>query len=637
MAAKKKFVKPIQTSKGLRPYSRKTLLVPGLVIGLFAFLLYANTLGHDYAFDDYSVIRENFVVKKGVAGIPDLLTRHYRYGYWNTEGSLYRPLSLVMFALEWEIAPDQPRLGHFINVLLYAITGVLLYLTMIKLLGQHRIILAILTSLLFVAHPLHTEVVANIKSRDEILAFLFSLLALFSFLKGSDASDKRWFSAALLFFFLALFSKESAITWIAVLFLALYFFRKKSIVQSLRLSAPFLIPLTLFLLLRHSVIGKTGGLEGQVSILDNLLIGAGTDWATQFATALKIMGLYLYKLVIPHPLVSDMGYNQIPLVGWNNLSVWGSLSCWILLIGFSIKGFINRQPYGFPGLFLVATLSIYSNLIILIGSSYGERFLYVPSLAWAIGLGLMLEYAGKVKNKAMPANLSLLWKQGSKVFTFLMPVLLLYSVLTIQRNPDWKDSYSIYNADVDKSPDCAKIHYHLGLELVKKALEEKKPESREAGLSAAHREFERSLEIYPKYGDAYAQLGLNFYRKKDQQKAMEYYQRSLEYKPNNATVYNNMGILYFENGQLEKAQEVYAKAIELNPRYVDALRNLGVIYALKKDFDTAIEFFNKGLNFDPDNATLFYYLGSAYTDKGDPQRGKPFFEKAYILNPSLRK
>lgn len=635
--SKKPTIRPSATKKG-RKKNRSSRLSFGLAMAcaLVAFLLYANTLGHDYAFDDFSVIKENYVVKQGVEGIPTLLNTHYRYGYWNTPGTLYRPVSLILFALEWEIAPDQAWLGHLMNVLLYAVTAYLLFFSLLRLLGSSRILIVFLVTLFFIAHPLHTEVVANIKSRDEILSLLFSLSALYALLRYLEKSQAAWLALSLGTFTLAMFSKESSITFLAVFPLALYFFRDFPLRRVFVLGAAFLIPVGLYLLARQAVIGNLGGLEGQVSILDNLLNNKAAGFPERTATAVKILGLYLWKLLVPYSLVSDMGYNQIELSSWGDWRVLLSAVSWLAIAGLAFRGFLKKNPYSFAAWYLIATISIFSNLIIMIGSSYGERFLYLPSLGFCFALGFGLFHLFQIPKNEKKDDLSTFWKKGKPAFWVAIPILLLYSVITIQRNPDWKDSYSIYRADVVKAPNGAKAHYHYGLELVKKGLKAERESEKQDWLSQAQAEFERALEIHPKYGDAFAQLGLNYYRRKQYDLAMENYQRSLEHKPNNATAYNNMGIIFFETRQLEKAKEVYQKAVELDPRYVDALRNLGVIHAINKEFDQAITYFRQALQYEPENATLNFYIGSAYTDKGEPEKGEAFLEKAYRLDPGLR-
>jgi hypothetical protein len=188
---------------------RKQRLILALIVGIFGFLLYSNTLTHDYVLDDFSVIKENNIVRQGIKAIPEIFRTSYRQGYLSLNDGTYRPLSLAMFAVEWNFFPNTPAVSHFVNVLLYGITGFLLFIILCKLfasslrlshsplstsppaslqneMGDGSEVLAFIASLLFIAHPLHVEVVANIKSRDEILCFLFvlcSFLSVFHFLE----------------------------------------------------------------------------------------------------------------------------------------------------------------------------------------------------------------------------------------------------------------------------------------------------------------------------------------------------------------------------------------------------------------------------------------------------------------------
>src|SRR3972149_4965022 len=137
---------------------------------LFAVGLYANTLNHDFAFDDSVVITGNKYTKQSFDGIKTLATKDLFYGIYGSaldlEGGRWRPLTLVMFAVEYHFFGDNAHPYHFINILLYGITAIILFLTLKEFFPKNYL-LAFIATLLFIAHPLHTEVVANIKSRDE--------------------------------------------------------------------------------------------------------------------------------------------------------------------------------------------------------------------------------------------------------------------------------------------------------------------------------------------------------------------------------------------------------------------------------------------------------------------------------------
>ena len=634
--AKKKTQKKISQKKAnLKKAKPTTPILRWLpwLLGFFAFLLYVNTLGHQYALDDASVITDNFVVKKGFAGWPEIFTTHYRFGYWNSTGTLYRPISLAVFAAIWQVSPDKPFLFHLVNILFFAGTIVVLFKTLRAFWPEmHAYIIAAIT-VIFLTHPVHVEVVANIKSLDEILSFFFCLLAIRFYLKYLEGSKIAHLVSALGMYLLALFSKENAITFLAVFPLMGYYYGAGKEKAWLKTSPLFVIPAACFLLCRFLIL-KTQSLEA-VSPLDNLLAATNgiVEW---YATAILLIGKYLWTLLIPIEMGSDFGYSQIPATGFRNIRVLLSLVSIIVLTVLGILGFKNRNKAAFGILFFIISFSIYSNLFITIGSSYGERFLYVASLGYAIALVMGL-YHFCVKKSNINGDEKFELKKYMVLFAVTGLLGLFYATRTVIRNAAWYNSYSLYKTDIKVAPKSAKLNYHLGLEEVKQALNGKNKNENLQNQKDAFTHFRRAIELYPSYGDAYGQLGLGYYRQKQYKEALENYEIALKYDPNDAKIYSNMGVIYFERKDLRKAEEVYLKATQLDPRYIDARRNLGSVYAQTKRFDQAITQFSEGLKYDPNNATLNLYLGYAYRDKGDLNQSNKFLNRAYQLNPALKR
>ncbi len=605
----------------------------GLLAAALGFLLYANTLGHQYTLDDFSAIKENWVTKGGLKNLGIIFSTEYRFGSWNSPGSLYRPFSLAMFAFEWQLAPDKPFLMHLMNVVTYALTGWVLWATWRKILIQYPPALTAMAVLFFIAHPIHTEVVANIKSRDEILALLFGTLALNAIWTYLESQKTKWLIGALLWYMLAMFSKESAITFLAIFPLTLWFFSSKPLSKILSVSAMMLIPAGVFLLVRHGVLGKQSYQE-VFSILDNFIVGAKNP-ADRLASAFMMCGRYLWVLILPHPLVCDMGYPQIKPVGW---SEWKAIAGFVVYVGMFVWALANMRKkhfLSFAILFYLIGFSLFSNVLILIGTSYGERLQYIPSLGFAFALAWGICKVFKIN------DLQEIWNPNGKatlVWGVAGALLALYSLKTISRNTAWYDSASLYGADLPNSPDCAKLNYHNALEITKNGLDEKTGNLTdkvqvEKGVAA----YTRTIELYPEYHDAYGSRGLAYFRLGQFDKAFEDYQVALKYRPNDAKVLSNTGYIYFMRGQLDKAEEVYRKSIQFDPRFVDARRNLGAVLALKKNFPAAIEQWQEALKFEPNNATLLFYIGSGYRDMGQPENAKDWLERAYAIDPSLRK
>src|ERR1041385_5640823 len=128
MAQKKKFL-PLPSGRN----NRKHGILLGCILSLLAFLLYADTLNHGFVLDDAQAITRNDLVKQGIHGIPELLRTDYQAGSRIARGTLYRPLSLLMFAAEWQFFPNDPFPGHLINVLLYALTAYVLFGFLLRL------------------------------------------------------------------------------------------------------------------------------------------------------------------------------------------------------------------------------------------------------------------------------------------------------------------------------------------------------------------------------------------------------------------------------------------------------------------------------------------------------------------------
>jgi hypothetical protein len=153
-----------------------------IIIFVIAFLQYANTLQHDYAWDDKLVITANPYTTKGIVALPDIFTKRVSVPYKNE----YRPVPQAMFAVEYQLFHASPHAGHWFNALWYAAACVVVYWFVRFVFPLADPFSGFLVAALFIVHPLHVEVVANIKSRDEILSLLFGLPAIILSVKALD-------------------------------------------------------------------------------------------------------------------------------------------------------------------------------------------------------------------------------------------------------------------------------------------------------------------------------------------------------------------------------------------------------------------------------------------------------------------
>lgn len=596
-----------------------------LIIGL-GFLLYANTLNHGYVLDDFSVIKDNFVVKKGLGGIPTIFKTHYRYGYGFVQANLYRPLSLSLFALQWEIFPDNPSFAHLCNVLAYMLMSCLLFVFLQLLWGKEFKWLALMIVLLFVAHPIHTEVVANIKSIDDILAFGFSLGAMILLLKHENQPNTKKLMLSLLLFALACFSKESAVSVIPVIALMLIMFRNMEWSIALKKAVLFIIPFMVYVFARISVLGSFSG-NKTIAKIDNLLMAAPSE-AVRLATAIKIMGLYLWKLVFPHPLMNDYSLNQISMVDFGNQWVWLTILLYSFLVIVMVKLWKKSPIISFGIIFYFITISLYSNILFTIGTSFGERLLFIPSLGFCVLLGYLIYMP--FKKKILPNKG---FKSARQPLLIVALIVAVYGFKTVDRNKAWKDNYTLYTTDVENCDKSARCHYYHGLGLMKeKAMQLKDPQMKNSYLHQAVQAFDRAIQILPKYSDAWGQKGLAYYRLGDFQHADAAYKEAIKHNPNNVNVLSNWGSMYFQNKRYQEAKVVYEQALKANPNHLDALANYGATLGTLGEYQQAIVYFKKAIALRPNEPNYYRMVGVTYQNLGNQQQANIYLQKAQQLS-----
>src|ERR1035437_608967 len=445
---------------------QRLVFILGIIVAIFGFILYMNTIGNDYALDDMAVITKNKFVRNGFSGIPSIFHTFYWQGYWDLNAGLYRPLSLILFAIEWQLFPDAPHIYHFINVLLYAFIGFLLFRTLVKLLPKLNLVFPFIVSLIFIAHPIHTEVVANIKSADELLCFLFFLLSINSLLNYLSSKSRNKLIWSLSYFFISLFSKESAASFLLIIPLLLYFFTNTPLKVNRNISVLFLLITGIFLAIHSIVLSNVGLPRVSYSYHDNSILLTNV-FSQRMATAIFIMGTYLKLLFIPYLLSYDYSFNQIPITSFSNIIVIASIIFYIGMFVYALLRFRKKDLISFSILFYLITMFLVSNLVVLIGSTMAERFLFIPSLSFCFIIGFILtKLTKKINLLNLYGGVADFMKQNSKVFIPVVALLLIYSFTTIYRNRDWKDNYSLFKHDVLSSPNSGRTHFNYGTELL---------------------------------------------------------------------------------------------------------------------------------------------------------------------------
>jgi protein O-mannosyl-transferase len=484
---------------------------PLLILAILAIGLYAQSLSFGYVLDDTMVIEKNQFVQKGFDGIGDIFRFESFRGYFGEqkqllEGDRYRPFSLATFAAEIGLfGKGKTFFGHFINLLLYALTAILLFRVLLfmfpkeeetasnidasKVNFQDFLSIPFLATLLFIAHPLHVEVVANIKGRDEILALLGELSALYFTFKYIQQNNFKYLIYSFLSILVALLSKESAITFLAVVPLTAHFFTKATTADKVKITLPIALATFVYLIMRVNAIGYLLDGKEVTDLMNNPFYGMTTG--DRLATISYTLLLYLKLHIFPHPLTHDYYPFQIPRLTWADWRALLGLALHIGLVAVILRGWKNRTIWAYAAAFYLVTLSIVSNVVVSVGTFMNERFVYHASIAFCVAMAYFLT------RKYMP-----------KMASIGIAALLLvgFSAKTLLRVPDWKSGATLNASAMIYSPNSARANCFYGvsmweeryLKLPKDATDDQKT----ALLNEMSPYFERALSILPNYGSA---------------------------------------------------------------------------------------------------------------------------------------
>ena len=616
-----------------------------------AFIFYGNSISNKFALDDLIVITGNNFTQKGISGIKDIFTHDSFVGAYGgplkLSGGRYRPLSIASFAIEKTIFGYKPEVFHFFNVLFFAITLVIIFLFLCRLFTSNQISgnqinynLPFISSLFFAILPVHTEVVANIKSCDEILALLFSVITFLLLLpklekkvivkanKSAPVVQNNTNLKTIVFssiaFFLALLAKENSITFLALIPLGLLLFTNYTSGKIALKTIPLVIVALFYLIIRARFAGVIGDRE-TTDIMDNPYLHA--TFLQKLATISFVQLKYLGLILFPYQLSYDYSFNQIPLVGFTNLFSLMSIIIHIALLTYAIKVFKKNKIVSYFIFFYFITFSIVSNLIFNIGTSMAERFTYMPS----IGICVLLAY---IFIRLLKINFT-----GGPVLKTVPLIILLLLVIfsatkTIARNKEWSDNYTLFKADIDKVPESARSHLYYGIECFR--LYEKNNNPALVDSAIAH--LKKSAEINSKFYYAWLNLGVVCEHTDKYREALNSYNNVIKLEPENEQSIYGMGYVYGKGlNQPDSAIPYFVKLIyAFKSTKAIYYEGLGNSYSAKGNLQEAIKYYKQGISLNPSAARLYYNTGVAYGQMGKLDSSDIYFNKAFELDPSLK-
>jgi tetratricopeptide (TPR) repeat protein len=462
-----------------------------ILVAATAFLCYANAFNNGFCYDSVEIVGTNPMVIEPGHWLDLWAVDHWYRGEGETANRdlLYRPVSLLSYRAVYTLAGGSAFAQHFVNILLHALIS-LLVLEFARKLGGGALAAGI-AGLVFAALPIHTEVVADVVGRAELLATLGVLAALLAHRRLLLAQSARqafaWGALAALAVFCALGSKESGIGIVILLPLFDAYWSKMGDPSSSRTRwwtprtvirlAYLLIPTMLYLALRFHALGGVLHQKPAVSKTVNVLIDAPA-WQHALGVV-QLWGMYWAKTFAPVTLCIDYSINAVRLatdIGEGYVLL--GLVVTVALVIWSVMAW--RRDDRRVALLTVAVVVCYlpvANALVLLQVFFAERIWYLPSVWVSLLLGLAL--APLLKRPA--------WK-----VVFCLALMAMFARCWI-RNFEWKDNGTLFAAAHRDHPDGvgslllfgrwlgANGDYPAGVEMIREAL------AIDPGYTDAHR------------------------------------------------------------------------------------------------------------------------------------------------------
>lgn len=542
-------------------------------------------------------------------------------------------------------------LRHTTNVLFYVFSILVLFSLLKNYFFRSKPDIAFLTTLLFAVHPIHTEVISNIKSRDEILSLLFICLTfIFAFKYIYNTKPQRFVTLLVslicvylafeykiivgfivlcvatcaclcafqliknnktaqlltmaMMFWLALLSKEYAFTLLAILPMAVWLIvkdikPKQYLIIIGAMGCAFLI----YLAMRISSVTLKPGVP-DTEILNNPYLLATP--IQKVATKIFVLLKYLTLLFYPNPLSSDYSYNTIPYKTFADVNVWISLFVNIGLFVLGIKLFLKRNLISLAFIFYFAYLFMIGNIVFDIGATMGERLVYHSSLGVCLIIAWII-IEGVIKIIKTP------FLQRTTILFLTLLVCAAASLKTYQRNFDWKNDITLFCHDVETVPNSVLVLGNAGARWIDKAEWPENKDSSQQYIKKAKGYLLHALDLHPKYVNGYLNLGLAYYKLNDLDSA--------------TLTWKNAEIRYPTNPYIQIYYNV------LVPRLMAEAYEAGKA----KRYDNALRFMNLAVIAKPNDAEVMYNMGGVYFSIGLRDSAMLYFEKCLKLKPDHQK
>ncbi len=537
-----------------------------ILLGVGAFLLYGRTINFSWGMDDGFIIDILKGIENNWSGFSTVFTQRI--------GEDYRPFTVLSFWLEKTFFGDfNPGHAHLINVAFFGLLLVQIFRFVLKgnfyLQKDTAFALALIVVLIFLIHPMHISVVANIKSRDNIFSMLFgvtSAIQMIQFFKDRKKSRVFWI---LLLLIIAELSKSDAyvFTFFAFLYYFIYspykykfnfkFFAILIILFNILINVPSMVKTEMM----NNFIGES--IQYRVHV-DSPLMHHDTI-INRLSLSFTTMLYYLKFFILPFGHFSYYGYNHVSLMPLFSITNILSFFIYTGLLVFSILKFKSQKLFLFSFIFYLLAIAYASNLPVIVSGVLADRYNFIGSLGLSMFTAtLILQYSNEKS-----------WKVVLKPWFIIL--IAIFTAFNIHRTADWKIKETLFLSDIQKGSKSAHLHQMLSSIYINDALFADLPKDlADSAMS----------------------------------KAIFYIDKGLAISQFNPFLFENKGISKLYKNNITEAKVYFRKGIQLDSTVYSIHNYIGICFRNENKLDSALHYFAYAMN----HETIFNYAANNYIE-----------------------
>ncbi len=574
------------------------------VIAVLPVLIYLNSLGNTFVYDDYLTVTNNHFIREW-----RYLSAFFNQKYFVISNELtYRPVVTFSYFVDYALWQLKPWGYHLTNIIIHTINAYLVYFATYCLFRNRTT--AFISCLLFSLHPIFSEAVNAISYREDLLSATFLLAAFILFVTYHQHPTRRSFviryPLSLLAYLLAMASKETAIV-LPLLILSYEFILKRTSIPNRRHLirrlitnyAGYLVVGGFYLFLRFYLIHNPG----------EWIEYPGNSVFVNFIMMTKVIGYYLKLLFIPAPLNAD----YVTPLTFSPADVAFIVSAILLIITaiLLVKKCRLSGIWTFSVIWFFVTLLPVLN-IIPINNIMAERYLYIP------GIGFSMLFSSVLTRRVSDDGKYKIFRIG-----LIAVVCPLFIWNTVSRNRIWLNEFTFSTETIRRSPASFRIYNNLGFFYYHQGLND-----------AAIQAFRDSIQIRYDQPKAHCNLGAAYSLKGLGDAAVEELKVAVRLRNQYPEAHNNLGILYKRKGLLDEAVNEYAEALKVNPYYADAHNNLGSALIDMGRLDKALSEVEKAVKIQSNFALAHYNIAVVYFKKGQMNEAYKKLLESCQLDPT---